>query len=628
MVSVPITFTSLNKSTVEDYIERFRDLEVRRVFIYGLGSLHLPSSLIYTRREDCKYAVDRFKEAGFEVGFWVDSFGHGRPLFSCYDDRASDMEFTPMLSLDGESSPYALCPDGENFSRAFMKGVREMATLSPDLIMLDDDFRFARFGLQYLTCFCDNHIKDYYRRIGERVPREKISELIFSGGKNKYREAYFDMISDTLLRFARKIRETVDSVNPSIRVGASSVRETVDFSGTSQAEIARALAGGTKPFCRLSGAPYGGTDVIECVEFIRLQLSSLDGEEIECMTEGDTYPRPRYNKPSKVLELYNLALSADPLCKDRLDYLYDYTQPPSYEMGYDERARRLAPVLSAIRAAFEGTRRTGVYIYNKLHKIREMRFSSPVEKAVVKTLHMTSENPASIYMAKNSISTAFCDTGYPLCIFGENARDVDLSLMSRGAVLDARAAEILRDRGVDTGFISGEYTMPIGELYRGSEFPVCDVASGGEMAVKVNPTAEILSTFLPSGTPASYSYTNASGERFLVFATDTYLKRSKNNFSVSYYREAQILEWIEQGGKRLPATCQGHPNLYVSAAEGDGELAVLLVNSFEDEIFSPTVILDRKYSHIESPYNDARLDGDKVRLGDIGPFGFALFTVK
>ena len=628
MLSVPITFSALNRNTIDEYIERFKALSVGRVFIYGLGSVHLPTSLIYTRREECKFAVDRFKEAGFEVGFWVDSFGHGRPLFSCYDDREADGEFTPMLSLDGESTPYALCPDGEKFSSAFMKGVREMATLQPDLIMLDDDFRFARFGIQYLTCFCDKHIKDYYGRIGECVPRDKISDLIFSGGKNKYRDAYFDMISDTLLRFARKIRSAVDEVDPSIRVGASSVRETVDFSGTSQMEIARTLAGGTKPFCRLSGAPYGGTDVIECVEFVRLQLASLEGQEIECMTEGDTYPRPRYNMPSKVLELYNMALSSDPLCTDRLDYLYDYTQPPSYESGYDERAHRLSPVLSAIRSAFCGKRRTGVYVYNKLHKIRDTRFKQTVEKSVVKRLHMTAENPAALYIAKNSIPTAFCDTGYPLCIFGENASDMDLSLLSRGAVLDARAAEILRDRGVDTGIVSAEYTVAAGELFCGSDYPVVDVGSGAEMALRVKPGAEILSTFIPSGTPASYSYTNSSGERFLVLATDTYLKRSKPNFAISYYRAAQLSEWIEGISGKLPATCQGNPNLYIATAVGDGGLSVLLVNSFADEVISPTVTLDRKYSSIYSPFSDAYLEGDKVRLGDISPFGFALFTVK
>ena len=614
---------------MRDFLAEFQRLGVTRVFIYGLGSLHLESCAVYTRREECERAVEFFRSNGIEVGFWVDSFGHGRPLFSCYDDRESGDEFVPMLSIDGESSPYALCPDGERFSLAYMKGMRALASLNPDYIMLDDDFRFARFGIQYLTCFCDYHMREYLRRIGENVPKEKISDLIFTGGKNKYRDAYFDMLSDSLLGFARKIRAAVNEVNPGIRIGAASVRESLDFSGTDQSEIARALAGDTPPFVRLSGAPYGGTDVIECVEFVRLQLATLEGEKIECMTEGDTYPRPRYNMPSKVLELYNLALAAEPLCNERLDYLFDYTQPPTYEPGYAERAHRLEPSLRAIRAAFENKKRVGVYVYNKRHKIRDTKFRTTLDRQVVKRLHMTSENPGSIYLSKNSIPSCFEDTGYPVLIFGENARDVDLSLLSRGAILDTVAAEILKERGVDTGIVDATPMTPTAERFDCWDYPVTDVNSGAEFALTVKEGAEILSRFMPLDTPASYSYTNDKGERFLVLATDTYLKRSASNFAISYHRATQLVRWIEQGGTKLPAICPGNPNLYIACSSGNGELSVLLVNSFADDVFSPTVLLDKKYSAVVSTVGcEVELDGDKVTLGDISPFGFACFTVK
>ena len=57
-------------------------------------------------------------------------------------------------------------------------------------------------------------------------------------------------------------------------------------------------------------------------------------------------------------------------------------------------------------------------------------------------------------------------------------------------------------------------------------------------------------------------------------------------------------------------------------------MAVGLWNFFADPAIDPVVELDSEYSGIEFLNTNGKLDGNKVYLNDIPPFGFAGFEVK
>ena len=59
-----------------------------------------------------------------------------------------------------------------------------------------------------------------------------------------------------------------------------------------------------------------------------------DFYEIELVTEGDTYPRPRLWVSSSILEGYDMILRADGYTHTILKYMLDYNSSPSYETGY------------------------------------------------------------------------------------------------------------------------------------------------------------------------------------------------------------------------------------------------------------------------------------------------------
>lgn len=144
------------------------------------------------------------------------------------------------MGVIGESFEHGYCPLDEDFVNDYLDVVRCIASYSPDIIMIDDDFRLN--GRNYrLGCFCPKHLKAFYNIIGEEVPRNEIEKLMFTGGKNKYRDAYMKMTGKTLIDFAKKVRAAIDEINPTIRAGACMVFSTWDFEGVDGIEIAKPL---------------------------------------------------------------------------------------------------------------------------------------------------------------------------------------------------------------------------------------------------------------------------------------------------------------------------------------------------------------------------------------------------
>jgi hypothetical protein len=63
-------------------------------------------------------------------------------------------------------------------------------------------------------------------------------------------------MGDSLRDFARKMRESADKVDPSIRMGFCSGYTSWDLEGADAIELTKIFAGDNKPFLRYTGAPY------------------------------------------------------------------------------------------------------------------------------------------------------------------------------------------------------------------------------------------------------------------------------------------------------------------------------------------------------------------------------------
>lgn len=622
---------TINDETLPKYLEKFRAAGVQRVFICGLRTIYTDSSLLNEDEDRVRRAVRFFQGAGIETGIWVSAFGHGSAPMGI-DGFARDM-YTPVTGIHGDISAHGFCPRDPRFAADYASGVRRIATLSPDLIFLDDDFRF-NLRSYYMGCFCPLHLKEYYERIGEVIPREDLEKLMWTGGKNKYRTEYMKLMGDSLIDFAKKLRSEVDEVDPTIRMGFACVSEHWDMCGVDPGDIAKAFAGNTRPFLRTFGAPYHNTNIVNIIETTRSQFAWNEGTGVEIFAEGDTCPRYRNQErsSSRVLELFDFALRANGDGDGILAYLFHYINKPEYEPEYADRYARNLPIQRGIEEIFAGKEPVGVEVIHTQHTAENADLPSELETdSTFESVMCAFYSPAAEFLSPISIPTAYRPVDYPLMIMGEYAKYVDLGELKKGALIDVGAAKILQARGVDVGLVSAEARRAREEFFPRWNDRVVNIENSSLRRVTCSQNAEVLSYYRPDDSPAVYRYENADGERFVVMAFEkNSVKHQVNeNFSSNYYRQAQIIEGLEWAGrKKMPAVCLKNPNLYMLTSAGESGMAVAMLNIHLDSAFAPEVRLDKEYSSIRFVSGSGRLEGDKVILDDIPAYGFAAFEVR
>lgn len=173
--------------------------------------------------------------------------------------------------------------------------------------------------------------------------------------------------------------------------------------------------------------------------------------------------------------------------------------------------------------------------------------------------------------------------------FGENACQLTEENFKNGMILDALAAKILTDRGVDVGIDAFGAEISAKYQYFCAEDNYVIVDEGRIYDAKLKAGCKILSyaanDFEKTETPLSYLYQNGSGQKFLVFCCDG---KESERLLKNYGNEKAIAEHVEWlSGNRLPAVCYGNPNLYLQCKEDEDYLVVGIWNFFEDEAISP-----------------------------------------
>ena len=619
----------------DEILAELEKLGAKRVFLCpsrGLGSEEEKKTELARLSENIKF----FESEGYEVGVWISTIGHGGELMGVIEGTEKP-PFTNLVGLRGKVNTDSFCPLDPDFLKNECDWVEGIARAGAKMIMLDDDYRLASRSDN--GCVCKYHIKEYERRLGEYVAPEDVLKKAFTGGKNKYRDAWLDMMGDTLRNFAKSLRAAVDKVDENIRMGACACMSVWDSDGVDSIEISKILAGKTKPFMRFIGAAYWPAvmrrpcnKINYIIELERMQRRWCEDSGIEVFGEGDVYPRPRHFVPSAYLEAFDTALRADGGFDGALKYAIDYSSSPVYETGYTNRAKRNIPVYEWIEKHFSDKKCVGVNVSACMKKIADKVFEDP-EKELCGTYDDGFFQSEQMILADNSLPMTY--DGSDVCaLFGENARQIEE--IPNAALIDIPAALRLAERGIDTGVKSAKKLERRILWEKFPEYNEQTVNSDISGVYQVEPSegAKVLSSFVcvvkvGETVPAVFIYENAEGRRFTVLCFDAEKAKGNERLSRNYCRQKQLaaaFEWL--GNRPLPATCIGNPDLYMMCKEGDNSMAVGLWNNFQDYILTPEIKLGKSYSRIEFINCEGELCGDTVKLStDIAAYAFAGFEV-
>ncbi|MBP5666214.1 MAG: hypothetical protein J6X87_08030 [Clostridia bacterium] len=629
-VSIPVT-TDFSGVRKEQFLEELARAKPDRVFLCG------------PRSAANKWSKERFLSAlqelvplmrsrGYEVGVWVNSLGHG-------GNSDAHPEYTNIVQGGGIVCTDSYCPLDEAFTDEFAEWVAALAGTGPDLIMLDDDYRLGyRSGLT--GCYCPLHLKKVSELLGEKITAAELEKKALTGKPNKYRDAWMKANRDSMLGLAKKLRQAVDSVDPSIRLGHCAVLDTWDIDGVDSIELAKTFAGGTKPFMRLIGAAYWaanrafGCRIANVIELERMQISWCENEDIEIFAEGDVFPRPRYNVPAAYLEALDTALRADGRSDGILKYMIDYECTPFYERGYVDCHVHNMPLYGRISDLFDGLKPCGVRIFDCMHRLKDAE--------------LPEGEGGDSYVGNDFVPAAMrllCDNAIPMqytepdvtVIFGENARHAPNGLLKHGAVLDAPAARILTERGFDVGLESFGPAVPVRAVYYpdagegfsfrngmfnndGSDFVTLNMKQGAE---------EVAEFRGPEGTVKAFRYENGAGERFLIFPFEAKLVCETSMLFRNYAMQSMLIHELSHIRRRpLDAVLTGSPDTYILTKNSENSLAIGIWNFSLDPIYAPKVRLGNKWQEAEFVNCTGTLEGATLELSDIGPFGMAFALLK
>ena len=605
---VPILNSNVTESSRRQLLCLVREAKAARIWIaMDRESLFSRKDHITRLEENLRF----FEENGIETGVWIQAFGFGDPL------SREACNWTRLRSVTGVSREIdAFCPEDPDFICAYLAWVRDIARLSPALIMLDDDLCLSvRPGI---GCFCDRHMKLLESEVGKIDDPTKL----FTGKKNKYRDAWFRTVGNTLRAFCQKVRKAVNEINPDIRIGLCAGYTSWDMEGTDPIELSKILAGNTRPFFRLTAAPYWiakkripGQRLSAVIENARNQIAWCKDTDIEIFAEADSYPRPCYHTPAMLVENFDLAMHASGV--KSLKYLFDYYSSPTYETQYLKIHTRNIPMYEAIETAFDGTVPCGIRVYRPPHRITDAIL--PERFAGEKPIMHTYFSKAAAMLACHAIPVSYEGDCGCAAVFGDDALYLDNTRQK--LVLDRSAALILKEKGIDVGIdtVRTNAATPSFEFFENERVLLQSIDPGIVFTDLSLKSGAVLKSRFDTGTVASFVYRN-----FLILNFDAFSVNEASALYCSYARGKQLQEFF---GYPYPAVC-GYANLYSVCAKQDNRHVVLLQNHSIDPIFDFDVILPKPCRHFRLTGAKGRLFKKRIRItGTLAPQSTVLLEV-
>jgi len=628
---IPLMNSAVREDTREEYLEKLSKLKATHVFLAVDRSTFFADRAV--RSAYCRLLKENiavFQKNGYCVGVWIQAFGFGDKLTGESARIAKD--YTKLRSVMGKekSDSDMFCPEDPHFVADYLDFVREMARSGCEMLMLDDDLCLSvRPGI---GCFCDKHLALLEQELGESLQGRDLPTLFFTGGQNRYRNAWLTVMGDTLRRFAQRIRAAVDDIDPTLRVGFCAGYTSWDIEGVDAIELTRILAGNTTPFLRFTGAPYWAAAAIDrfqgqplaaIIEETRAQEKYCRASGIEVFFECDSYPRPRYVVPSSLLECFALPLYASGGMGE-LCYLFDYYASPSYETGYCKHRLYHKPLYEFIEKHFADKAPSGVRVYHEMKKIAHTVLPSFVDEKKIMQMHFSR---SAELLSAHGIPTVYEEEGASCGIaFGEEVRYINTETLPKRLVLDAKAARILAARGVDVGF--SQMTVAPVPSFEYMECEKCMLhasGAGGYYRAVLKAGARILSEFesAEGRYPAAYIY-GSDGTEFLVYTFDAEDIPHRSAVLLSYMRGEQLYRFF--GGISY---LERAPGVYQICKKRNGTTAILLINISQDPIIDGRLHLDKSYSTVELFGAEGTLQDKLLALNSvIPPYGACAIVLR
>ncbi|MDR3676683.1 MAG: hypothetical protein P4N24_14420 [Acidobacteriota bacterium] len=160
----------------------------------------------------------RLRAAGLHtsINMWT-TLGHA----DIDRDERSRFSWQFMVGDDGAQSRAVPCPIDPQWKAYIGRLYGLFAQLEPEIIYLDDDFRYHNHSPVSWGCFCPLHLEEMARRTGRRLTREELVHQILRAWPQPTaeRKGWLDLCGDSILEAARIISTAVKAASAKTHMG-------------------------------------------------------------------------------------------------------------------------------------------------------------------------------------------------------------------------------------------------------------------------------------------------------------------------------------------------------------------------------------------------------------------------
>lgn len=259
---------------------------------------------VWSKGERIAKIYRRYKQvldkAGVPSGILLQStLGHGTASMA-------PAPFQFMETLDGRDL-FAYCPMDESFLDQLCKEVKIIAKEGPAVLMLDDDVRLSiRRGI---CCGCPKHMAELNKRMGTNFTKSELYKYLLSHDQNdKIVQGFVTLMRETLVHAVTRLREAVDSVDPTIQgVNCTSGDECDSVIYTNPIWCGK----GNPTIVRVPNGTYAPITTKSISSTMR--RAAISGARLKdngikvALAEGDTIPFNRYGKNARYVHTHYVA---------------------------------------------------------------------------------------------------------------------------------------------------------------------------------------------------------------------------------------------------------------------------------------------------------------------------------
>jgi hypothetical protein len=383
---------------------------------------------------------------------------------------AKEFDFRLMVGETGVDNGITACPLCENWQQYLCDVFSAIAKeLKPVAIWVEDDWRLHNHGdeMVFGGCFCDHHMAEFSKKVGQEVTREEMMKKVLAPGAeiHPWRKIWLDLWQETLLEPARKARDAVKAVSPDTALALmSSGPDVHSVEGRDWHALQEALGDDPIFMARPHLPPYTETRALDTTPAnTRLTIANLN-RPLEIYPELENSPRNGlYTKSHNysVWEcLHSACYGSHGITINHFDMLGTGTAlDPGFGPALKEARKRLDTL---VNLGIDDDNSQGV----------DILFSPDVAR------HINSKSAGSFNGLRNNtpdwsqtlyilgISHRFVqtvDSSQPVAVGGQTLRAISdkeiKRLLSGTAILDAESCKILLERGYgkDIGIESAEW---------------------------------------------------------------------------------------------------------------------------------------------------------------------------